>query len=155
MKEIWKALPYDGYGDSYKVSNKGRIKSVDRKVHVHHPTYGGYVKNRKGKLLTSRCTRKAPHLFVDVCRVNDDGISEQKTVYIHKAVALAFIKNPKKHPFVGHLKLDYNNNYVTNLFWTNQSEVSKRSMLTHPENRNNLRDANIKNGYYERQKNQR
>lgn len=152
MREIWKPLPYDGFSESYQVSNKGRIRSKDRNILVHHSVYGDYKRARKGKLLASRCTKKAPHLFVDVCRVNEEGISEQKTIYIHKAVALAFIKNPKKHPFVGHLKLDYENNEKTNLFWTNQSEVSKRSMLTHPENRNNLRDVNIKNGYYERQK---
>jgi hypothetical protein len=54
--------------------------------------------------------------------IDDKG--NRKTVYPHKAVAMAFIQNktPKKNRVVIHLDGDYKNNAVSNLKWATYSE---------------------------------
>lgn len=113
MQEKWKAIP--GFID-YEVSNLGRIRSIER-----------VKKYKSGRTLKfkSRLKKQRPHpknKFMMTDLVDDKG--KRKTVYPHKAVAKAFIKNehPRKKPIVMHLDGDLQNNNVENLKWASYSE---------------------------------
>lgn len=58
---------------------------------------------------------------------NDKGVN--KTRRVHKLVALAFIlnKNVEKYNIVGHLDNNKTNNTISNLYWTNVSENTKKA----------------------------
>lgn len=147
-KEKWLPLPYEPFSDLYEVSNLGNIRSKDREV-VVHSEHGTYTKFYNGRVLKIRKSKTAPHYFTDVnATINFEKI--KKTIYIHKAVGLAFIPNHKNKNFVSHLNNDFTNNSVENLYWSSKSEISTRNLILNPQNRNNLKKANIKSGYYER-----
>ncbi len=156
-KEVWKQLIYQGVKIPYfEVSNKGRLKRLPMIVRwMNNPNDGqggSRVFERPSDMLYKklRHSRVAQHMFTDVIIRDEEGFHVKKiTIYIHKAVAETFIKNYKKKFFVSHSSKDFTDNSVDNLFWSDQNEISKRSILDHPENRNKLRDANIASGYYE------
>ncbi len=138
MKTIWKPLPYELYKDTYQISNTGILRSVDRIIEIYNTYLGkSYPRFRKGIEKQIRHTKINPHLFTEVS-VKIDGVQYIRTIYIHKAVGLAFIKNPDNKPFVSHIKPDFANNTPGNLKWTNKSEVSIKSMLDYPENRDKI-----------------
>lgn len=100
--EVWKSIR--GYKRLYEVSNFGRIKSLERKIHPEEAILklfynpNGYVyiilhKNGKGKN----------------CRV-------------HRLVAKTFIKNPYRKPEVNHIDTDKTNNKANNLEWLTKKE---------------------------------
>lgn len=110
MREKWVDIQdYKGY---YKVSNYGRIKSVER--HVNH-----YVAKRK--IIRSRILKAA--LMSD----GYPGVSLTKknnpvSKLIHIIVAKHFIKNPLKLPQVNHKDGDKQNNNYKNLEWVTSSQ---------------------------------
>jgi hypothetical protein len=114
--EIWKIMI--GYSD-YEISNTGNIRSKDRTKKYK----SGRVIDLKGK---EKKLRKHPvngFLMTDLI----DNKGKRNTVYPHKAVALAFIPNPKprKQKVVIHLDGDISNNCVENLRWSTFSESIK------------------------------
>lgn len=113
MQEEWKTIP--GFKD-YEVSNLGRIRSKERVKKYK----SGRILKFKSKLKKQRPHPKNKFMMTDL--VDDKG--ERKTVYPHKAVAKAFIKNkhPRKEPIVMHLDGDLQNNKVENLKWASYSE---------------------------------
>lgn len=106
--EIWKdiiieknGVVYD-YTGLYKVSNYGRVKSLDRVDSNGHKV--------KGKIMESY--NNGGYLFVNLSK---DG--KQQQFYIHRLVATMFIPNPKNLPIVNHKnELKYDNVW-TNLEW--------------------------------------
>lgn len=109
-KEIWKNIR--GYTGKYQVSSLGRVRSLER-----------WVKNAIGawrrvppKIL-SLCRHCKGYLLVCLCKNGDDLM---KTV--HRLVAFAFHRNPKRKKFVNHLDGDKENNCRTNLRWATASE---------------------------------
>ena len=103
MREIWKDIK--GYEGIYKISNLGRVKSLDRFIYYKNDV----IKFCKGKLLN---IHKNDYLFV---RLYKDSIP--KTKYIHKLVAEAFIPNPNNLPEVNHKDENKLNNSIGNLEW--------------------------------------
>ena len=96
--EIWKDVSgFEGY---YKVSNLGRVKSLDRiilsKNGKNMPFCGKILKYRTGKRGYPYVTLRSPNL--------------KKTVKIHRLVAKAFIPNPKGKPQVNHIDENKLNN---------------------------------------------
>jgi hypothetical protein len=115
MTEIWK--PVKGYEGLYKVSNMGRIKSVER-----------YMKNHsKLQLVPEKI--KSPqdnghgYLWVQLCKN-----SKCSYRYVHRLVAEAFIPNPDNKPQVNHLDYNKQNNCVDNLEWVTAKENNEYSM---------------------------
>jgi len=109
LQEIWKDI--DGYEGSYQVSNTGKVRSLDRKVH-------NYIKT--GRVLKAK---NNGHGYLDVSL---SGKTKQKHAYIHILVAKAFIPNPNSYEQVNHKDFNKANNCVDNLEW-----VSRKQNLLH------------------------
>jgi len=116
MSKQWKLIP--GYGD-YEISDEGEIRSLERtKKYKSGRTIELKAKEKK--------LRKHPvNGFLMTDLIDDKG--KRNTVYPHKAVALAFIKNshPRKKKVVIHLDGDITNNKIDNLKWSTYSESIK------------------------------
>lgn len=99
--EVWKDI--EGYERSYQVSNKGRVRSLDR------ITNDG--KALKGKIL---CQTYAGKGYLSVM-LSKDGKTQRKN--IHRLVAEAFLPNPNNLPEINHKSERKNENFVENLEW--------------------------------------
>lgn len=159
----WKIVDiYPEFKGLYKVSEFGDIISLPRTIKAYNSRYGIQFREKKESVLTQRTNGLNPHKFVDFTFVSvsdfGDKLKFGKTVYVHRLVAEMFKKKPnnKEKKFVEHIKDDYSNNHYSNLRWITQSELQLRNMHErYPENKNKLRDANIKSGYYKRAGNKR
>ena len=99
--EVWKdVLGYDG---RYQVSNKGNIRSVGRKDSIGRKCGGRMLKPRYDK---------DGYLRVNLC-IN----GKQKTRFIHRLVAGAFVPNPNGYSEINHRDEIKDNNNVKNLEW--------------------------------------
>lgn len=109
MNEIWKDITgYEGY---YQVSNKGRVRSLDRKVECFH----GRKATRLGQI------RKQSRNNGGYCCVVLSKNSKHKTFDVHRLVAQAFLENPNPDFEVNHKDGDKTNNDVDNLEWVSRS----------------------------------
>lgn len=107
-KEVW--VRVKGFEDSYEVSNKGRCRSLDRRVVSSVGT-----RFSKGQILITDVLRD--YHYVRLSR------NQNKTKYsMHQLVALHFIPNPKNKPQVNHKDGDKSNNCVQNLEWVTDLE---------------------------------
>ncbi len=112
IKELWKdVIDYEGL---YKVSNIGRVRSVERYVKQHR---GQQLK--KGKILKLGIDRGG---YVTV-KLSKDNKGRRPTV--HRLVSQAFITNPDNKPEVNHIDGNKSNNHVYNLEWCTRSENMK------------------------------
>jgi hypothetical protein len=123
MKELWKAIP--GYEWRYEVSNKGRVRSVERLVKDKN----GVIKPVHAKELTlhkNKVTVRHPstRYHVELWRDN-----KRKAVSVHRLVALTFIPNPEGKPQVNHKDGNTTNNVVANLEWATSSENNKHARV--------------------------
>lgn len=90
-KEVWKEIP--NYNE-YQVSNYGRIK------------------NKNTEKILKSYKRKDGYLKIELNKEKNN-----KTFYIHRLVAEAFIPNPNNLIFVNHKDENKSNNCVSNLEW--------------------------------------
>ena len=107
--EVW--LPVVGYEGCYEVSNKGRVRTVERTVlrsasrGVGMPrTYSAQMK----PLIKNRTGYYKVNLFKD---------GKHRQPLVHQLVASAFIANPNGYKFINHLDCNTTNNCVENLEW--------------------------------------
>jgi hypothetical protein len=116
MKEIWKEI--NGYNGYYKVSNLGRVKSIDRIV-----TMKNYVKRfYKGTILKQSLTGShAKYLSVNLHSPNKTG-----TRKVHQLVAEAFLNHTPcgMNIVINHIDEDKLNNRLDNLELTSSRENS-------------------------------
>lgn len=130
--ETWRDIAgYEGY---YKVSNKGRVKRLNRTVEfragrnhalqtkqVHEtimPQYGWADKGNKGDHRIDKA-----YLICQLCK---DGT--QKRFYVHRLVAGAFCDGYDESVgriYVDHADADGHNNHADNLSWVTISENSR------------------------------
>ena len=96
MNEIWRTAVYDGeiYEELYKVSNLGRILSLD------------YRRTGKAELMTPR-KRKNGYFQVNLWKNG-----KYKTCLVHRLIAETFLENPENKPEVNHIDEDKTNNFV-------------------------------------------
>ena len=96
MEEQWKTAVYDGeiYEGLYKVSNFGRILSLD------------YKRSGKAELRTPVETKNG------YLKVGFSKNGEYKECYVHRIVAETFLENPENLPEVNHKDEDKTNNFV-------------------------------------------
>lgn len=116
MDEIWKDIR--GYEGLYQVSNTGRVRSLDRKV--HHPNGG--ERFSKGQIIKPGITPKG-YLFV---QLSIGGKINAKRV--NRLVADAFIPNPQNAEAVNHKDKNRKNNNVENLEWCSVTYNNRYSL---------------------------
>lgn len=108
MRETWKEIK--DYKGLYEVSNFGRVRSLKRKT-----TKGKIVK----QMFRSR------YMFADLSK---NGY--RRAYSVGRLVALAFIPNPKKKPWVNHIDGNTKNNHIDNLEWCTPSENMQHAFDT-------------------------
>lgn len=107
MQEIWKNVKdFEGY---YKVSNLGRVKSLERKVKTGIKHNEFVIK--KGKLLNNTL------LNTGYYQVNLSKNGKTKKKQVHRLVAEAFLENPNNYKEINHKDENKQNNKVENLEW--------------------------------------
>lgn len=104
MREVFEDLK--GYEESYQISNQGRI-FTKRRLDGNRIIYGRELH----PIITSD-----GYLKVDLTKN-----SETKKFYVHRLVAMQFIKNPDNLPQVNHIDGNKFNNTVSNLEWCTQT----------------------------------
>lgn len=133
MLEKWKDI--NGYRGMYQVSNKGRVKSLERRVEC-----GKGYRDLHSKIL--KPNNSDGYLFVVLHKGN-----KRKQYYIHRLVALHFIDNTKNKPTINHIDGDKKNNKLVNLEWSSYSENTRHAYDTNLNTRNNpVRQLDLKGG---------
>lgn len=108
MAEVWKDVV--GYEGVYQISNKGRVKSLDRFC-----IFNGSRRIRRGNIMKPFDNRG----YLRVGLYKD---SKQKKLFIHRLVAEAFIPRPAGKDFINHIDGDPKNNRIENLEWCTPRE---------------------------------
>lgn len=121
-KETW--LDIVGYEGLYQISNKGRVRSIDRIV------LGKNFSKRKipGKLIALNLYSKSDQRTRVDYRVFLNKEGGQKTHFVSRLVATAFLGD-KRYLQVNHIDGDPLNNKVENLEWVTQEENMKHASL--------------------------
>lgn len=122
QKEVF--VDVKGYEGLYEVSNLGNVKSVERK------SWNGFTLIRQPEIILKTGNNGKGYLFVNLSKDN-----KVKQFYVHRLVAIAFIKNEEDKPQVNHIDGNKANNNVENLEWLTCSENNKHAFET------NLRKA--------------
>jgi len=108
VKEIWKDIQdFEGY---YQVSNKGRVRSVDRvveAVRLGKP----WFRTIRGRILKQKLNKHG--YFVVGLSIK----SRTKTFTVHRLVAQSFCKKSKDYNVVNHIDGNKENNSSDNLEW--------------------------------------
>ena len=123
--EIWK--PIVGYEGFYEISNKGRVRSLDRVI---------YFRNNKGKRKYLGKILK-PKYRNGYQFINLNKNKKCQTFSIHRLVALHFIPNPNNYKLVNHKDGIKSNNNIENLEWCDYSYNLKHAR------ENNLTTINV------------
>jgi len=111
QKEIWK--PIKGYEGYYEISNRGRVKSLERDIWNGH----NYYKSKE--IIMKPAPNSDGYPQIPLC-MNGKSTS----IAIHRLVAIAFIPNPNNLPMVNHKDGDKTNNLPYNLEWcTNRDNI--------------------------------
>lgn len=108
--EIWK--PILGWEGIYEISNKGRVKSLERIIEFQK----GSLENIKAKRIQKEKIIKGL-LRNGYYHVQLHNNCKIKTWKIHRLVAIAFIPNPNNYPIINHKDENKLNNCVDNLEW--------------------------------------
>lgn len=134
--EKW--LPVVGYEGLYEVSNMGNVRKTDGKIPKQ------FIEPLRGYMKVSLRKDK-----------------KNKSVFVHRLVAMAFIPNPNNYPIINHKDEDKTNNLVDNLEWctyqynnTYGSKREKQSIITKNFWKTGVlnRDKQIREGDLERYK---
>lgn len=102
--EIWRDIKgYEGY---YKVSNTGKVKSVDRIINNGKSDYV-----YPGKILKNKIAKTG------YCHIGLSKNMNKRSLSIHRLVAESFLDNPLNLPCVNHINGIKTDNVLTNLEW--------------------------------------
>lgn len=118
--EEWR--PVVGWEKYYEVSNRGRVKSLERTIWKVWKYAGLTAHVHKEKILQPHLHKKYLQLELAVEKV-------RKKFVVHRLVAMAFHPNPMGLPEVDHLDTNKLNNRADNLEWVTQEENHRRAVL--------------------------
>lgn len=107
--ELWKCIP--GY-PKYIASNLGNIMRLPQLPENDNNKVNGQTRGRYGVLLSPR---PILHGHLQVCVIDEDG--KRKMEYVHRLVAMAFLKRRKGKEIICHKDDNPQNNNVNNLMW--------------------------------------
>ena len=110
-EEIWRDIK--NYEGLYQVSNKGRVKSLERIIIRKN----GRKFSVKGRILNPSLDHYG---YLQVALSNESG--KKKTFKVHRLVCEAFHENPVNKPCVNHIDENKANNTVSNLEWCTIAE---------------------------------
>ena len=97
--EVWKELTDFS---NYEISSFGNLRNKNTKKHLKSSSKGGYL---------------------STCIKNNN--SKQKSIKIHRLVALTFIPNPENKYTVNHKDHNKSNNNINNLEWATITEQNQ------------------------------
>ena len=140
MEEIWKDIA--GYEGLYQISNKGRVKSLNRLV---KDTTRDRVQKIKGRIL-KYCDNGKGYKMVYLNKNR-----ERKNYYVHRLVAETFIPNPKQLPEVNHKDLNKANNKISNLEWITELDNKRHYRMTEIAKIRNKEIGEIRREAYKKQ----
>ncbi|AHL19660.1 NUMOD4 motif family protein [Enterococcus phage VD13] len=110
IPEEW--LPIKGYEGLYEVSNRGKIKSLARKVSYHN----GNSRNVPERLLTPVKNKKG---YLNVFLYKSGKATQYR---VHRIVAEAFLVNNENKPQINHINEIRDDNRISNLEWATSKE---------------------------------
>jgi hypothetical protein len=133
-KEIWK--PVVGYEGVYEVSNKGRIKSVERIVDA---------KNHKIHKRESIRNLKIHNGYYYITLSKN---SKNETLAVHRIVAMAFLDKPNEKNHIDHINTNRLDNRVENLKWCTRLEnarnpITRQNVILAHKNESYLKKAQM------------
>ena len=114
--EVWKDIT--GYEGIYQVSDKGRVKCLEKHV---VSTDKGHKRYYPERIASTHLRNGYPSV-----ELSKNGKSKKFTV--HRLVATHFLSNEGKAPQVNHIDGNKENNNVNNLEWATASENIKHSI---------------------------
>jgi len=117
MNEIWKDIK--NYEELYQVSNKGRVKSLNKLV----TDISGRVFEYKEKFLSTKSWIKNKRPYYSSVTLFKN--KQKKNFGVHRLVAEAFIPNPSGKLEVNHKDQNRDNNSIDNLEWVTRKENLK------------------------------
>lgn len=138
MKNYYKEdeifLPVVGYETMYEISNYGRLKRLETKIHVVESGKDYY--RTHGNVILKPAIHKNAGYCIDKLVSYPDGVYTYKKVSIHRLVAEAFIPNNNPHHiYVNHKDRRRWNNFYGNLEWCSPQDNIAHSHITDiPEN---------------------
>lgn len=113
--EEWRDIPgYEGY---YQVSNRGRVRSIDRTTMAISSWDNKMIYRHYRGSIKKITLKSLGYMQVTLAK---EGLHKRELV--HRIVALAFIDNPLNKPEINHIDGNKSNNEVDNLEWVTSSE---------------------------------
>lgn len=115
--EEWKDI--EGYEGLYQVSNKGRVRSLDRII-TQKTRSGYYITKKYAGIVLKQTPDKDGYGLVSL----SDNNRKQKQKRVHILVAQAFIPNPDNKPQIDHIIpiSEGGTNEASNLRWVTPKE---------------------------------
>ncbi len=113
-------LPLAGYESRYAISPDGIIITIPKST----IDALGRIKNKPSITMTQRVDKRSGYLVTKLSK--PDG--SHGTQYVHRLVALTFLKNPENHPIVNHKDGNKLNPNAENLEWTSYSNNQKHAI---------------------------
>lgn len=114
MKEVFKDI--DNYKGHYQISDKGHVKSLDRKVCFINKKGTNVCYKKRGCIMKTEVTEKG-YLRVMLAKNG-----RYKKLYIHRLVGKYFLENKDKKPQINHINGNKKDNRKENLEWVTNRE---------------------------------